>query len=253
MENNLGTPTGAAPVADGVGGGVDDISLSGGTAPAGTTPPASNGGGQGDQGQGGGSNGQGDGAGGAGVNDGGKGGDGGDAKASDGSGKDDGKAGQGDQKVKTEPIIYSDFKLPEGANIPSDFIDGFKSFASAQGLNQQQAQAILDLQIQGQTNAAIAFDAVLQAQDAETRKVLGPDALNNLAYARKAVSKYGGDELRKFFSDNPLLGTNPLLMKAFIAIGKELAEDSMPDGATVNLADVSKMTTGDVLYGNMKL
>lgn len=142
------------------------------------------------------------------------------------------------------PEVYKDFTLSDGTTIDTKLMDGFKSLAKESGLSQEVAQKFVTLQSE---HAKTAMEAMVK--DAETQKAamleqfkqttikeLGPDYQKELGFAAKALNRFGTPELRKLMDDTGL-GNHPLLVKAWIAIGKTMAEDTPPGPAGVQPAN----------------
>lgn len=147
-------------------------------------------------------------------------------------------------EVLKAPEVYKDFTLSDGTTIDVKLMDGFKSLAKESGLSQEAAQKFVTLQSE---HAKAAMEAMVK--DAETQKAamldkfkqdtikeLGPDYQKELGFAAKALNRFGTPELRKLMDDTGL-GNHPLLVKAWIAIGKTMAEDTPPGPAGVQPAN----------------
>jgi hypothetical protein len=141
-------------------------------------------------------------------------------------------------EVKVVPEVYKDFTLPDGLALDAKLLDGFKGLAKEAGLSQEAAQKFVTLQSE---HAKASMEAMVKQAETEkvkmldefkqqTIKELGPDYQKELSFAAKALNRFGTPELRKLMDDTGL-GNHPLLVKAWVAIGKTMAEDTPPGPA----------------------
>lgn len=114
--------------------------------------------------------------------------------------------------------------LPEGHEADPGMTSRFFKVAHDHGLSDKQAQAMLDLYVE-QAGAA---KEKLGGSATETMQLLekeyGGATKQYLSYAQRAVSEVGGQELMQVL-DSTGLGNHPALVKAFIRVGKMMAED----------------------------
>ena len=136
---------------------------------------------------------------------------------------------------QTAPEVYKDFTLPDGVTQDAKLMDGFKSLAKEYNLSQEAAQKFVTLQSESVKSgmetlikeAEIQKAAMLEKFRQDTIKELGPDYQKELGFAAKALTRFGTPELRKLM-DETGFGNHPLMVKAFIAIGKTMMEDTPP-------------------------
>lgn len=160
-------------------------------------------------------------------------------------------------EVKTE-IEYSDFVMPEGVTMNQELVDSFKPIAKELGLNQEQAQKLVDLQAntikQEQDKGKLEFEKVKNELRDESIKMLGANFKQELQYADrlfdKLLQKEDVTELRSLL-DNSGLGYHPLLIKMFVNAGKAISEDKFVEPKASNVtAEVSLaelMGRGDLI------
>lgn len=158
-------------------------------------------------------------------------GEGGEAGDQDGAGAED-TAG-GDDGV---PESYSDFNFPEGIDVDSAMMEKADALFKEVGLNQDQAQMVVDLygekmqeMVQGQTDAF-----TQQVTDWETAakadKEFGGDKFDeNLGVAMLGMEKLGTPELKDFLEKSGA-GSHPEVLRAFYRVGKLLREDNPGSG-----------------------
>lgn len=148
------------------------------------------------------------------------------------------KSTTSEPKPSTETKESPEFevRLPEGIEPDSVLLEKFKPLAKELGLKSEGAQKLVDLAIEMQTKAAATATETAKSQwEAETKKwaetvradkeIGGADFEKNVAMAKQAVARFGGKELAEYL-DASGLGNHPSLVKAFVKIGKEIAEDS---------------------------
>jgi len=157
----------------------------------------------------------------------------GDKSKADDKAKDD-KQGQGD-KDKGQPAELQ-LKLPEGLDPKAPeavaTVERVKAFAKAHGLNAAQAQAAADelfKTVEADRKAIAEYDAQQKSWADAVRadpEIGGKNLDASLNIARGAVACFGGAELGKVLTEAGL-GVNPVVVKAFVKIGKAIAEDSI--------------------------
>ena len=127
---------------------------------------------------------------------------------------------------------YDQFTLPDGLEMDGDAHDRFKHLARNSGLNQEQAQRLLDLhgeqiirQRQHWTNHHQTKQQEWQKQSRTDRELAAQGRFeNNLAVAKKAVERFGGAKLAAALAETGA-GNHPEILRCFYRIGKALAED----------------------------
>jgi hypothetical protein len=178
--------------------------------PNGSTPPATDGGGDGGAP---GSNGQ-------------------PAKVEDGG--DAGKAKTDD--TKTAPEQYGEFNLPDGFSLEGNRLGAATEFFKARGWTQDQAQEAIDLYTRMAGEDAAAMQQAVEAQRLQQVEQWGVDAKQQLGakydetvgLATTAVKAINDPELTKAFNELGW-GNHPTMIKAFAFFGGFL-RDSKIDG-----------------------
>lgn len=169
----------------------------------------------------------------------------------------------GDNEIETEPetetketeqeIEYTDFVIPKGVEINNELLDSFKSIAKELKLTQEQAQKLVDLQINeiqriDELNKKAFNEARLEYQK-EVKKMYGDKLDNELSYGAKAIdnllSKEEAIEFREFLNISGL-GDNPQFVKMLVDVGKLISEDKIVIGVNNN----SKKSDADILFGD---
>lgn len=152
--------------------------------------------------------------------------------------KPDGKA-DGESEVDGAPETYEDFTLPEGMDRDADGLEAFGTLAKEFDLSQDQAQKLVDVQVElVQRNADAAWQVWADKQnewalEVRNDKELGGENIAGSKAAAKAfVLKFGGEEALEVLR---LTGASnhPKVFGALARAGKELAEDGIVSGANV--------------------
>lgn len=135
-----------------------------------------------------------------------------------------------DKKQSGAPEEYQDFTLPDGVTLDDTKLADFKEFAKTNNLSQEQAQAAIDKHVQAVQEAAKApYELWAQTQKEWTDAVKadpdigGAKFQENIGHAARAVDQFGGSALREALNFTGA-GNHPAVIKAFVTIGKHLAE-----------------------------
>ena len=153
------------------------------------------------------------------------------------------------------PAEYEAFKLPEGYTMDEELGGDLKTFAKANNLTQEQAQALADLGAkQAQKFQATQADALAQARttweaEAKADKEYGGDKFGeNLAVAQKAMAAYASPELKTLLNQTGL-GSHPEFIRLMVKAGQAISEDRLDTGRQ---APVASKSAADRLYGKPK-
>lgn len=149
--------------------------------------------------------------------------------------------------------------MPEGLNVDAKALEGFKALAKESGLDAPKAQKMFDAYVAQHQAGVAAAEAAWAKQQADWKAQLEGDAdfggkalAVNVDYARKAIGRFGGEALAKEL-DGLGLGNHPVLVKAFAAIGKAMADDSVagstPGAKPVNSEEALLRALYPSMYG----
>lgn len=174
------------------------------------------------------------------------------------------QAGQEGQEQKateatSAPESY-EFKAPEGVDLDQNLVESFTPIAKELGLNQEQAQKLVDLyagNLGGMTDKLV--EKQLEAHNAEVEKWaeqtksdpdIGGDAFKeNVSIAQKAIARFGSPELSEFLNVSGL-GNHPVIVKTFLNIGRAISEDDGGAGLIANQGGTRD--TASVLFGKQE-
>lgn len=145
-----------------------------------------------------------------------------------------------------------ELKPPEGWQDEKALIE-FKKAAEESGLDSPKAQRFFDLFAAREKAEADALAAAqsewLQAAKAD-KEIGGASFDANSLLAKKAMVKFGGESLQTWLQETGL-GNHPELIRAFVRIGKAMAEDSIAGkGNGVTTAANDEQTALRKLYPN---
>jgi hypothetical protein len=152
-----------------------------------------------------------------------------------------------------EPIVYQEFKLPEGMTADAEGLASFKEAAAGLKLSQEQAQQLVGLYAARQAAAAEAAQAAqvaLTQSWAEATKADaecgGPKLDAAVAHAQRALDRFGTPALRATLRDG--LGNHPEIIRVFSRIGAALGESEFVQG---NGAAAPPVSVAKRLYPTM--
>lgn len=142
------------------------------------------------------------------------------------------KEGDGAQgKPTTSATADISLSFPDGVVVDKALMDKFVPLAKEYGLKSEQAQKIADLYMEKvsehQKSVTEAWEKQQKEWQAANRKdadIGGAKYDANVEVARTAIDKFGGDALRKEI-DALGIGDNPVLLKAWYAVGKAMSPD----------------------------
>lgn len=179
----------------------------------------------------------------------------------------EGKEGEKDEEgFNGAPESYTDFALPEGVQISDEQLTGFHEVAKQLDLNQAGAQALIDFDIERQSQQIEQIvDAHNQQQQEWIKEIKADKTLGganfekSMATSNAAVEKFGDDEFKALLKPfdpetNPTglgLGNNPAFNRAFNRIGNAISEDS-PGPLTNEGGELTEQQRLEKRYPNTK-
>jgi hypothetical protein len=176
------------------------------------------------------------------------------AAADDTTAATDESPGDGDagpEGSDTPPDTYADFVLPEGMVINEAALADANPLFKELGLNQEQAQKVIDLYAQqaqaGSQKQVDDFNQLMSDWSTASKNdgEFGGDKFDeNIKVARNAVDKYGTPELKQLLEDHGV-GNHPEVVRFMVRVGQTLKEDNPGDAGNVS---VQKKDRVDVLY-----
>ena len=154
--------------------------------------------------------------------------------------------------ARVAPEKYEDFTLPEGVEIDKGSLEAFLPVAKQMGLNQEEAQSLVDYEQKRVTE----FYAAQETERVKVRsewvtaihsdkEIGGPAFDQSVANAGKFIDKYGTPELIQALNDSGM-GDHPEFVRAFARAGAAMSEGGITIGGTVTPSRAAE----DVLYPN---
>lgn len=146
-----------------------------------------------------------------------------------------------------------ELKLAEDSLLPKARVEQIEAYAKANGMTNEQAQALVDRESQAvdefhtQQQEVLKAKAVEWVSDVKADKELGGEAFNqNVEAAKRALHRFGNDQLKSML-DQSGLGNHPEFVRVFARIGKAMADDSfVKPGAQAG----KQVRAADVLFGS---
>ena len=129
---------------------------------------------------------------------------------------------------KATDYEFTKQELPEGMEFDEKMDTAFREFAHKSGYSQKQAAGASDWYNKTMIDAHNANNKAITENQAEAmtslKKIWGKDTPANMELAEKAFKTYVPDEAKqKMFGK---FGDEPILIEAFLAVGKGMSEDS---------------------------
>lgn len=153
----------------------------------------------------------------------------------------DGKKTEGEGAPEV-PETY-EFKMPDGMDLDPEAATEFSALAKEFKLSAENAQKVADIGAKLVQKAASVQAEQFAAIKAEWTKEVTNDAeiggaklQENLGAARKAIETFGGKDLRELLNATGF-GNNPVVVKAFVRIGKAISEDGFVRGGATTTTD----------------
>ena len=151
-------------------------------------------------------------------------------------------AKEGDKKSEEAKAEFEEFKLPEGYSADPELMKEFNPLAKELGLNQEQAQKLIDLQVKSVQKALSpenitdqvmsVMDSIVAQQKTEWSKELksdkdigGANLDGNIKLANQALTQFGSPEFKAALKESGW-SSNPHLVKMLVEVGKVISEDS---------------------------
>lgn len=142
------------------------------------------------------------------------------------------KEGEGDAEPEGVPEAY-EFVAPEGITLDPAAVEAFAPVAKDLGLSQSQAQRVVDLYAglqQSQAEAQAAQAQEWAKQVTTDKEIGGAKWAQNQALIAQARDQFASPELVQLMEQTGL-GNHPEVIKMFVRIGKQIADDGHVTGS----------------------
>jgi hypothetical protein len=166
--------------------------------------------------------------------------------------EDEAKEEKKEDKVEGAPEKYESFTVPEGLAIDDGTLDKFGTVAKELNLSQENAQKLVDVATENtRQEMQKQYDGYTETRegwvtDLKSDKEFGGEKFDDtIVRAKRALGKYGSDNLTKFLGESGY-GDNNELVKMLARFDKATSEDSAVDGDEGKQA----VSAADALYPN---
>lgn len=159
------------------------------------------------------------------------------------------------EKPKGPPEKY-DLKVPEDSELSDEHVEKVAAYAKAQGLSNEQAQALLDRdaeQIELFKEQQIETIGTLSkewlAQSKKDKEFGGEAFKENAELAFRVIDRFGTPALKKAMNQTGL-GNHPELVRFIVRIGKSMGEDQLVKPGSQEAA--GEVDMAEKFYGTPK-
>lgn len=132
---------------------------------------------------------------------------------------------------KTVEIKADDLKVPEGLQLPKDYVEKIASYAREQGFSKDKAQELLNLKAdmiqdmieqQKESYAKTRDEWVSQVKN--DQEIGGNNFKQSIDLAQRALKQFASDEFIKTLNETGY-GDHPEVVRVFARVGKLIAND----------------------------
>lgn len=171
----------------------------------------------------------------------------------DNSNVDGGAVTNANDSSQAAPVDgYADFSMPEGVTVDSAKLDAAIPVFKELGLNQDQAQKLVDLEasrVEAAAEAQVeAFNSMVEewATASKNDSEFGGERFEeSVATARAAVDKFGTPELKELLEHHGI-GNHPEMIRFMVRVGKLTQEDNPGSSGSPSSAEKDRVS---ILYG----
>lgn len=165
---------------------------------------------------------------------------------------------QGQDNKRADDSPYEPFAVPEGVDYDDKGAQEFGALAKEFGLNQTQAQKLVDLHVRhwlGYQEQALQQQEKWRNETMNHPELGGQKFKSSLSDAMRFIDAFGGDKLRAVLNETGV-GNHPEIFAAFARAGRMLGEDIMVSGSpsgskkTGSYADLARSMYPDMNGGN---
>lgn len=134
-------------------------------------------------------------------------------------------------EAKTD--ITFELKLAENSLLDQSKVDEVIAYAKAKGLNNEQAQDLLNREeatlnkfVEDQNEALAKTSQEWKQQSMSDKEIGGPEFNKNVEMAHRAIKQYGSETLINYLNESGL-GNHPDVVRMFMRIGKAMSNDKI--------------------------
>lgn len=133
-----------------------------------------------------------------------------------------------EKPAEAKPVAPEKYelKISEGSVVDAGFVERIAAHAKAQGLSQEQAQALLDQQSE-QVGAFIKQQSESWMAQSLADKEIGGEALNkNVEMAKRVIDRFGSESLKAELNKTGY-GNHVEVLRLLVKIGSSMSEDQL--------------------------
>lgn len=123
-----------------------------------------------------------------------------------------------------EAFTPYEITAPEGVQVDKDQLKEFTDFANEMKLPKDKAEAFSHKFAKAQFDAVQRQIATWRAETEADTEIGGPKYAENVGVAKKALQKFGGDEVLEVL-DKTGLGNHKAIIRTFLKVGKAMSDD----------------------------
>lgn len=124
------------------------------------------------------------------------------------------------------PAVAEPYELtaPEGIEVDKEQLKEFTAFANEAGVPKEKAEAFSHAFAKKQVEAVQNQIAAWRAESEADKEIGGPNYNENVGVAKKALKKFGGDEVLEVLEKTGL-GNHKAIIRTFLRVGKAMSDD----------------------------
>ena len=122
-----------------------------------------------------------------------------------------------------------ELKIPENSSLSKEAVEKIQTFAKEKGLSNEQAQAVLERDIQAQqSQAEFAQQKATEwfEMSKSDKEIGGEKFAENAELAKRVVTRFASEELKQDLEATGF-GNHPELLRLLVRIGQKMAPDSL--------------------------
>lgn len=147
-----------------------------------------------------------------------------------------------------------DLKLPQGSDLTTDYVEKVASFAKERGLSNEQAQAVLDREIEARASVVEGQKQAIEQSNQKWFQALqsdseigGANLEQNGELAHRAAAHWFGEEFVNVIKQSKL-NHYPALFKGLVRLGREMSDDQLVNPHAQQGG--KKLSRAEILYGS---
>ena len=132
--------------------------------------------------------------------------------------------------VPDSPAGYDLGEAPEGVNVNPDVLKGFLEACRENGVTNTAARAVFGMFTESVSKVYQERKAVLKEAMDGVKNEWGENFDGNKELARRALNRFGGEDLGRAIDGDQVLSTNPHVLRALYEVGRAISEGEYVGG-----------------------